>query len=166
MSDKRLEREIRQVAEVVTGMLTDAVRETIEQRSPEPARDVVRRLTDTDQRTTDEEGGGPGELMATLALIRWGALAREELAAKDGWIEQVLAWIEDALGRRYRARARYTTGALRGEDEAAECMVYRSALQDDFLPSLVWLIAGTVAVYGGGDVVWLRDLERDSLAEL
>jgi hypothetical protein len=43
-------------------------------------------------------------------------------------------------------------------------MLYSQALGDDFLPSLVWLVAGVVAVYGEGDVAWLRDLERTALA--
>ena len=76
----------------------------------------------------------------------------------------MLAWIEDALGTRYRARARYTSGALRSEQDAAEIMMYAQALGDDFLPSLVWLIAGAVAVHGAGDAEWLRDLERGALA--
>jgi hypothetical protein len=34
-------------------------------------------------------------------------------------------------------------------------------LQEDFLPALVWLTAGVVAEYGGGDVAWLRRHEGE-----
>jgi hypothetical protein len=43
--------------------------------------------------------------MATLTLVRWAGLARAELADQPGWVDEVLAWIQDALGTRYRARA-------------------------------------------------------------
>ena len=165
MSGKRDERQVQQVAEAITGLLAESVKETIAQRSPEPARECVRELLAIDRAAAPEEAGGPAELMATLGLIRWAGLARIELGARPGWVEEVLAWIKDELGSRYRARARYTSGALRGDAEAAEIMLYSQALGDDFLPSLVWLVAGTVAVYGQGDVAWLRDLERTALAD-
>jgi hypothetical protein len=77
-----------------------------------------------------------------------------------------MAWVQDALGTRCRARARYTSGALRSEQDAGEIMLYAQALGDDFLPSLVWLIAGTVAVHGAGDTAWLGDLERGALTRV
>ncbi len=160
MSGRREGQQIQQVAEAVTGLLAEAVKETIEQRSPDPARACIGGLLDVDRRAAPEDQGGPAELMATLGLIRWAGLARRELADRPDWIEQSLAWIEDALGKRYRARAWYTSGALRSEEEAGEIMMYSRALGGDFLPSIVWLIAATVAVHGTGDVGWLQDLER------
>jgi hypothetical protein len=56
-----------------------------------------------------------------------------------------VAWIEENLGRRYRARARYTASAPESEAGAAEITTYRPALQDDFLATLVWLLAGAVS---------------------
>ena len=73
----------------------------------------------------------------------------------------MLAWIEENLGKRYRARARYTASALESEAGAGEITSYRPALQDDFLATLIWLLAGAVAVFGGGDVDWLKALEPD-----
>ena len=157
------EREFQQVAEAITALLAEAVKETVEQRSPEPARECVAGLVDLDRHAAPEDEGGPAELMATLALVRWAGLARVELGEDHpGWVEDVLAWVEETLGKRYRARARYTSGALRSEEEAGEIMIYAGALREDFLPSLVWLIAGAVALHGGGDIAWLRDLERSA----
>ncbi len=160
---KRYEQQIEQVAQAVTGLLTDAVQETIEQRSPEPARQCIARLLHLDREAAPDDESGPAELMATLGLVRWAGLARRDVGERPGWIEEVLAWIEESLGRRYRARARYTSGALRSDEDASEIMIYSDALQDDFLPSLIWLIAGVVARYGEGDVGWLRDLDRTTL---
>lgn len=172
MSGKGTEREIQAVAEAVTGLLAEAVKETIGQRSPQPARECTAELVAVDRRAAPDDDGGPAELMATLGLVRWAALAREELGqpepVDDGtepeWIERVLAWIEEALGKRYRARSRYVAGALRSEAAAGEIVLYTNALREDFLPALIWLIAGVVAVHGGGDVAWLRDRERAAAA--
>jgi hypothetical protein len=101
--------------------------------------------------------------MATLALVRWLSLAREELDRPD-LAEEALAWIEASVGRRYRARANYVAGVLRSEEGAMGIMDHLDALRDDFLPALVWLLAGTVAVHGAGDVAWLRRLEAASAA--
>ncbi len=160
MSEKRDQRQVQQVAEAVTGLLAEAVKETIEQGSPVPSRECVAELLAVDRRAAPEEKGGPVELMALLGLVHWAGLARLELGDRPGWVEQALGWIEQAMGKRYRARAAYTAGALRSEVEAAEVMMYSKALQADFLPSLIWLVAATVAVHGAGDVGWLRDLER------
>ena len=164
MSGKRDERQIQQVAEAIAGLLAEAVKETVERRTPGPARECTGALLEIDRQAAPEDEGGPAELMATLTLVRWAGLARAELADQPGWVDEVMAWIQDALGTRYRARARYTSGALRSEQDAAEIMLYAQALGDDFLPSLVWLIAGAVAVHGAGDTAWLRDLERGALA--
>jgi hypothetical protein len=160
---KAEERQFQQVAEAITALLAEAVKETLEQGSPEPARECVAELVDIDRHAAPEEEGGPAELMATLALVRWAGLARLEVGeGRPGWVEDVLGWVEETLGKRYRARARYTSGALRSEEEAGEIMIYAGALRDDFLPSLVWLMAGAVALHGGGDIAWLRDLERNA----
>lgn len=164
VSSKRELQQVQQVAEAVTGLLAEAVKETIEQRSPQPSRECIAELLDVDRRAAPDENGGPAELMATLGLVRWAGLARRELGDRPDWVEEVLVWVEEALGKRYRARARYTAGALRSEQEAGEIMIYAGALREDFLPSLLWLVAGTVALHGAGDVAWLRDLERGAMA--
>ena len=157
---KRYERQIQQVAEAITGLLADAVKETIEQRSPEPARQCIARLLHLDREAAPEDESGPAELMATLGLVRWAGLARRDVGERPGWVEEVLAWIEESLGRRYRARARYTSGALRSDEDASEIMIYVGRLQRR-LPALADLVDRRgVARYGEGDVGWLRDLDR------
>jgi hypothetical protein len=163
VAGQREQRQVQQVAEAVTGLLAEAVKETIEKRSPEPARECIAELIAVDRRNAPEEKGGPVELMATLGLVRWAGLARREAGDRPGWVEEALGWIEEALGTRCRARAAYTAGALRSEAEAAEIMMYAKALRADFLPSLVWLIAAAVAVHGSGRIEWLGDLERGAL---
>jgi hypothetical protein len=160
VASKRDAQQIQQVAEAVTGLILEAIRATIEQRSPEPARECIGELISVDRAAVPDEGGGPAELMATLSLVRWATLVRVGVGEQPDWIAAALAWVEQTLGPRYRARSRYTSGALRSEEEAAEVMMYRESLRGDFLPSLLWLIAGVVAVYGDGDVDWLRALER------
>ncbi len=76
-SAKRDEREVQQVAEAITALLAEAVKETIEQRSPEPARECIAGLLDIDRHAAPDEEGGPAELMATLGLVRWAGLARQ-----------------------------------------------------------------------------------------
>jgi hypothetical protein len=156
-SDRRL---VEGLAQAVGDELLVAVSRTVEDPTPDSARSCTRELLESDRRSAPDGRGGAVELTATLALVRWLSLAREELADRPERVDEVLTWIEDALGKRYRARARYTSGALQSEDGASEVMEYRKALQEDFLPSLVWLVAGAVARYGDGDTDWLRRLER------
>lgn len=159
MSRKRDSQQIELAAETISGALVEVVQSTIDDRTPEPSRGLIAEFLEIDDRAAPGDSGGPTELMTTLIVIRWLSLARKALADRPDRVEQVLAWIETALGRRYRARARYTSGILESDSAAADTMEYADALRDDFLPSFVWLLAGTVAVYGAGDAGWLRGLE-------
>jgi hypothetical protein len=123
MLSRREEREIAQAAEAVALVLREAVAATVAEPGPAPAREVVARILELDEQAGGTDGAGPG--------------AR---------------WIEEHLGARYRARARYTSGALRSDEAAVEIADYLDALRDDFLPSLVWLLAGAAACYSDGDV--------------
>ena len=131
-----------------------AVAETLAQRSVEPSRSFVGILTDSEsserERLTD--------LTFTMILVRWLTVAREQLPADDDVVDPVLAWIKENLGTRFAARARYTAGPLRGADSATDMFGYRAALGADFLPSLAWQLAAVVALYGDGDMAWLRKL--------
>jgi hypothetical protein len=158
MARRRDQEELEQAAKAVGGLLVDAVVATIADGTPGPARECVGEFRAIDDRVAPEDEGGPTVLVATLTLVQWLSAARKELLDRPGRVEEVLGWIEDAMGRRYRARARYTSGVLRSADGARESMEYAGALQDDFLPSMIWLVAGVVAVYGEGDVKWLRRL--------
>lgn len=149
---------IAQAAERMSGLLIAAVEETLAERTPEPGRARIADLLGTDGRPAAGDEDRATELMVTLILVRWLSVARERLAGQPDRIEPVLSWIDGALGRRYRSRAAYTASVLRDEAGAAEIMGFRKALQNDFLPSLVWLLAGVVATSGDGGVDWLRDL--------
>ncbi|TQM01730.1 hypothetical protein [Pseudonocardia kunmingensis] len=158
MARKRDRKEVDLAVEAIGGLLIEAVQATITDRVPGPARECAEEFAAIDDGVAPDDEGGPTGLMATLTLVRWLSSAREELLDRPARVDEVLAWIEDALGRRYRARARYTSGMLESEAGVRESMEYVDALQEDFLPSLIWLVAGVVAVYHEGDVGWLRRL--------
>jgi hypothetical protein len=158
MSRKPEEQELERAAEAVGGLLMEAVQATIADRTPDPSRECVAEFLSIDDKVAPEDDGGPTELVATLTLVQWLSAARNELLDRPGRVEEALGWIEEAMGRRYRSRARYTCGALESADGARESMEYAAALQDDFLPSMIWVVAGVVAVHGEGDVTWLRRL--------
>lgn len=152
-------REVEEAAETIGGLLRRAVEATIADRVPDRAREAVGEFLTIDASAAPDSGSGPAQLLATLTLSRWLGLVREELADRPDRVEQVLGWIEDNVGRRFRARARYTSGVLESEAAAGEITTYRAGLGDDFLASLIWLVAGSVAVFGGGDMAWLQRLD-------
>ncbi|MEJ3655277.1 hypothetical protein WEH80_20110 [Actinomycetes bacterium KLBMP 9759] len=145
-------------AAMLAERLIAAVEETVEEGSPEPGRTRVERLLELGLKVESDEEGRTTELMVTLILVRWLSVVRERLVDEDDRVERVLGWVDTTLGHRYAARARYTSAVLHDEARAPEIMGYRKALRDDFLPSLVWLLAGAVATYGEGDVAWLGNL--------
>lgn len=152
--------EMEAVAESVGRHLEAAVRETLTQHSPEPARTAVGQLTAVDGDAVGGDEPGPAQTLALLTLVRWLTVVRTELADRPQRVDEVLAWIEECLGRRYAARARYTVGPLRSAEASDEILHYATALGADFLPSLVWLVAGAAAVYGDGDAGWPGRLEH------
>lgn len=160
MAPSREQKAFEEVAGIVGDLLRKAVAATLTDRVPERAREAVGEFLDIDGSAAPGEGdGGPTELLATLTLVRWHSLAREALADRPDRVEEVLAWIEENIGRRHRARARYTSPIMLSEEGAQEIVVYRSALGEEFLATLIWLLAGTVARYADGDVAWLDALE-------
>ena len=165
MAFRKEQRALEAVAGIVGDLLQKAVSATVTERTPDPAREMVGELLDIDDRAgSAEAGGGPTELLATLTLVRWHSLAREALADRPQRVAEVLAWIEENIGRRYRARARYTAPIMESEEGAQEIVVYRSALEDEFLATLIWLLAGIVALYGDGDIAWLEELDGRAAA--
>lgn len=161
MVSKRELDEVEQVAGAVWELLASAVQATIEMRSHEPARECAREFLDIDASAAPDDSSGPAQVLATMTLIRRLTVVREETADRPQRVEEVLAWVADTLGRRYAARARYVAGALESETGAAEVTDARRALQEEFLPALIWLLAGGVALYGEGRLDWLRERETD-----
>ena len=159
MASKQELREVEQAAEAIGGLLMRAVEATVAEPSPVPSREAVGEFLSIDRSAAPDSVSGPAQLLATLTLSRWLGLVREELADRPQRVDEVLDWIEENLGKRYRARARYTSPALESAAGAGDITTYRPALQDDFLATLVWLLAGAVAVYGAGDIAWLKALE-------
>lgn len=151
--------DVEQFATSIGDLLADAVRATLENRTSDAARQAAAELIGVDERAVPEHQGGPAQLVGMLTLVRWLSLVREATPDRTERAEEALGRVEELLGKRYRARARYVSGALRNDEEAAEVPAAQTALQTEFLPALIWLVAGSVAEFGGGDVAWLRGLE-------
>lgn len=149
---------IEQAYGFVSDTLAAAVRETIERRDPEPARDAVRRVTAIDDEVAVGDEPPPGWSLAFLVLADWFDVARTELADRPDRTDRALDWIEEHLGRRYRSRASYTIAPLTSIEDARETSHYVDALGNDFLASMVWAAAAVTDLYPdeGGTWDWLR----------
>jgi hypothetical protein len=158
--NRRQERDVERAAEVVADAMLGAVARTVAEPGPGPARDTVAELAAYDERPEFGDGA-PVRMMMFVALSGRCAAVRAELADTPERVDEVLVWIEEQLGPRFRARARYTAGMLADEAAATEAVEYVDALREDYLPSMVWLLAGAVARYGAGDVEWLRRLQDE-----
>ncbi|MBC8092918.1 MAG: hypothetical protein H7Y15_13465 [Pseudonocardia sp.] len=153
-------REMEQAATTVADLLADAVQATISHGTPSAAREAVEELESVDARTAPEHRGGPAQLLGMLTLVRWLGLVREETPDRAERVEESLNRVAELLGPRYRSRARYVAGPLQSVETADDVEQGQAALQGEFLPALVWLVAGAVAEFGAGDVDWLRKLEN------
>jgi len=154
--------EMVEILEFVAGDLEGAVRQTLADRSHEPARVTITALTRMDDEFSATDEPPPGWTLSFLTLARWLRAVGTTLAERPERDDEVLAWIETNLGRRYRARSRYTIGAFRGSEELA---TYIDALGEDFLPTLVWIAAAAVELYGDGDPGWARRLAEAADAQ-
>jgi hypothetical protein len=154
----RVDREMAEALEIVGDTIEGAIRETLEQRSPEPARAAIEQLTQVDDEFTVVGEPPPGWTTGYLTLAQWARSAAGALAERPDREADVLTWIENHIGRRYAARARYTVGIIGDTDNSDEIARYLEALRDDFLPTLVWLMAAVVELYGAGDPGWARKL--------
>jgi len=155
----RVDREMAEAVELVGDTIEDAIRETLEQRSPEPARAAIEQLTRVDDEFALAGEPPPGWTVAYITLAQWARSAADALADRPQRSVEVLAWIETHIGRRYAARARYTVGIIGDTDNSDEIALYVDALRDDFLPTLVWIMAAVAELYGAGNPGWSRKLE-------
>jgi hypothetical protein len=85
-----------------------------------------------------------------------GKVVWEELDTPD-LADTVLNWITTHLGEPNAALAHRAAGIL-GAPDAPDLTASQLAddLGADFIPAILWLAAGLVAAYGGGDTAWLR----------
>lgn len=146
MARTRREAGIEDAYRLVSDVLEGAVRETLAEPGPEPARFAVRQLTSVDDELPDE-ATPPGWSLAFLVLADWYEAARTALADDEQRAERALGWVAEHLGRRFAARARYTVTPLVDLANARETSLYVEALGEDFLPTMVWTVAGLVAEY-------------------
>lgn len=104
----------------------------------------------------DEDGEGVSGLSVAFAILAgWLSAAREDHA--DSQVaDKALEWVHSSLGPE-RARLAAPAAGILGAAANPDLTVQQLAdeLQEDFLSALVWLTAGVVAEYGGGDVAWL-----------
>lgn len=151
---------------LVSEVLEGAVRETLASPGPEPARFAVTQLTAVDD-GLPEDATPPGWSLAFLVLADWYDAAGTVLADTDDRAEQALAWITDTMGRRFAARARYTITPLVDPANARETSLYVEALGDDFLPTMVWTVAGLVATFPADDPdeIWPRTRADEARTE-
>ncbi len=140
-----------QAVTAVEELLDRALAATTADRSPAPARETAALIGRMDARVEDTEIDGPIELLATLTLV--GRLAALRDAPGPPGAERVaaaLGWVEEALGRRCRARAAFVSALLVTPDAADDVTRYREALRGEFLPALLWLLAGAGRLTGAG----------------
>lgn len=145
--------------DVIADALMKAVRDTLTEGSPEPARTTIARLALADDEAVGSDGPQPCWTMAFLTLARWMDVTRTELADRPDRAGEVLSWIEATLGRRCCARARYTVPALESQTAMEETVAYAEGLGEDYLPTMIWIMAAVAARYGDGDPDWLLRLD-------
>lgn len=142
-------RELDAMIEAMERLLRDAVAETLELGSPAPARDRIARVTEIDDEVASfEPGPPPGQTFALVILTSWLCTP---VAGHRADADDVLDWIGDNLGTRYRARAKYMIGMLDPDSAPETVRLYGDALAEDFLPTLIWIASALVARYGAGD---------------
>jgi hypothetical protein len=149
-----------EMLESIRTLLRATVAATLEQLDPDIARTRLARVAEVDAEIEAEglDDRAPGQWFADLALTTW-LMAAGRSREEGGLAHPVLAWVVANLGPVGSALERIAVGLL---DEPHDMEAVQGAideLDDDFLPSLVWLAAGAVAVAGDGDVTWLDRLD-------
>lgn len=160
MLDEQQQAEVARAADALTTTLRDTVQVTVDEHTPDAARQTVFAIVETGSRSPTPDGGNPAAMMTTYLLLHQLTLVREELAGRPERVAEILGWIDEHLGRRPRLRARYTAQALESETGVEEIATYAEGLGPDFMPSILWLLAGAVALYGDGDAGWIARLQE------
>ncbi|SDG98241.1 hypothetical protein [Pseudonocardia oroxyli] len=150
-------RENELVVEILDDRVRRAVRDTLDARSPEPAREEVRCLVESDGEMGDPDvvpgdiGGAPAQGMALAILLRWLA-NRGPRPVPTAARTRVPAWVADTLGARPGEVAATLIGITGSEEERRAALgPAADELGEDFLAGLMWIAAGLVALYGDGD---------------
>lgn len=144
------------MVEMVQQLLLVAIRLTLESGSPEPARKQAALVTRIDDGVAGfDSGPPPAQSVALVVLTRWLTRPGGQESAARPDADEVLDWVEQNLGKRYRARARYMIGVLDVSTAVETVQVYAGALAEDFLPTLIWIASALVALYGDRDPDWL-----------
>jgi len=154
---------VKDVLELIDGVLRQAVDRTLVERSVEPGREVTGLVMASDlvvAEETDDADGATGLSMAFAVLAGWLTGAREGQADPE-MADVVAAWVRAELGDQAATTAARMSGLL-GSTSDGDSTVQQliDELQGNVLPALIWLAAGTVAQYGGGDVAWLPRLDE------
>ena len=151
-----------EMLEGVRAVLRETVAATLEHLDPDIARARLARVAEIDDEIEAEgfDDRSPGQWFADLALTTW-LMAAGRSREGGGLAQPVIAWVVANLGPVGSVLERVAVGLL---DEPRDMEAMEGAIDElgeDFLPSLVWLLAGAVAVAGEGDVAWLDWLDGD-----
>jgi hypothetical protein len=145
------------VVEILDDRVRRAVADTLDARSPEPAREEVRCLVESDGEMGDPDvvpgdlGGAPAQGMALAILLGWLA-NRGPRPIPTAARTRVPEWVAETLGPRPGAIAAQLIGITGSEEERREALgPIADDLGEDFLAGLMWIAAGLVALYGDGD---------------
>lgn len=156
---------IEDLLHLLTAEISSVVEQTLKERSPQHARDLAIRIIDTDialaEAGENDPDGSLGLTTAFAVVARWLAGLRDE-RPEEPVADECLGWVGTALGPECAAASTKVAGLL-GAERHAERTVQEIAdeLRAEFIPAMVWLTAGAVAIYGEGDVGWLQRYERD-----
>ncbi|MCU1630884.1 MAG: hypothetical protein JWP64_5833 [Pseudonocardia sp.] len=146
---------------IVAGRLFRTVGDTLAAASPAPAREEIRIFEASDGDVAVSGQAPPAQAMAFAVLLGWLS-NRGPRPIPTTARERVPQWVRQTLGEGPADAVDRVVGIL-GTDDERQAALAKPAdeLGGDFLPALVWMAAGLVAVYGGGDAAsWLGPPEQ------
>lgn len=155
--------EVDELVDLLDAMLRDTVGRTVSEPSAEPARHIARLIHSGGDCLAGPDAEDGAVLSFTFAVLAgWLTGARERDPA-TAMAADAVAWVRSEIGDG-PADSAVRAGALLGPPSpaGADLTVQQlaDALGEDFLPALLWLSAGAVARFGGGDPAWLPALDR------